>query len=342
MEVLYIPQLDEADATTATGGASRYKILKRTPEDGTVILADRAVTKVEAKTADAIRFVLPPLVKGAVRDFFVRLVVTADSLPEVTFAAPAGETVSFEDVDSDVLACRVGVNVFAFTETDEGVFFVNRKTVDVEVAVEFDACGGKCETASGKYVLGATYGTLPTPILDGHSFLGWFTEEEGGVEVAATDVAKTGVTTLFAHWEVYVDPFVDAICAARNITFFSSGDAAWTVDAENSHSDGGAARSGAISDSQSTVLKASLDGAGTLSFWWKASSETSYDRLRVLLDGAEQASVSGTDGDWAQVEVSVAGTGVHVVQWVYSKDGSVAKGEDCGWVDDVVWTPSEG
>lgn len=341
MEVLYIPQLDEAE-TAATGGSPRYRILKRVPEDGTVILADRAVTKVEAKTADAIRFVLPPLVRGAVRDFFVRLVVTADELPEVTFAAPAGETASFEDVDSDVLACRIGVNVFAFTETDEGVFFVNRKSVDVMQEVAFDACGGTCATAEATYALGAAYGELPTPTLDGHAFLGWFTEEEGGVEVAATDTAKTGVSALFAHWEVYVDPFADAICAAGGLTFFTSGDAAWTVDATNCHSEGGAARSGAISDSQSTVLKASCEGAGTLAFWWKASSEGGYDTLRVLLDGEETAATSGTDGDWAQVTLAVAGGGVHEVRWEYSKDGSVAKGEDCGWVDDVAWTPAEG
>lgn len=91
MDILYIPQLD--DASSESG---RYRILKRTPEDGLVILTDRAVTRVEASEAFPLRFVFPPLVKGAVRDFFLRLVVTADEPPELTFAAPAGETLSFE------------------------------------------------------------------------------------------------------------------------------------------------------------------------------------------------------------------------------------------------------
>ena len=117
MEVLYIPQLD--DATSESG---RYRILKRTPQEGSVTLTDKAVTRIEVSTPDAIRFTFPPLVKGAVRDFFLRLVVTSDEPPELTFAAPAGETLSFEDADEDALTCEIGINVFAFTETDEAQF----------------------------------------------------------------------------------------------------------------------------------------------------------------------------------------------------------------------------
>ena len=123
MDVLYIPQLDEigsgGEGEGGGGTAARYRILRRVPEDGTVLLADRAVTRVEiANGAGPLRLVVPPEAKGAARDFFVRLVITADEVPEVTFAAPAGEAISFEDADEDVFKCEVGVNVFAFTETD--------------------------------------------------------------------------------------------------------------------------------------------------------------------------------------------------------------------------------
>ena len=33
------------------------------------------------------------------------------------------------------------------------------------------------------------------------------------------------------------------------------------------------------------------------------------------------------------------GEGTHTVEWRYEKDVSVSSGSDCGWVDDVVWTP---
>ena len=169
----------------------------------------------------------------------------------------------------------------------------------------------------------------------GHTFAGWFTEAEDGVKVEATDRCKTGVVKLYAHWEVYVDPFVDAICAARNLTFFSEGDSPWFVDGD------GAARSGPIGDNGSTSLTTTVQGAGTLSFRWRTSSEGSYDFLRVRVDGSEASSISGESG-WLDFSLPVSGTGSHTVEWAYTKDGSVSNGEDCGWIDDVVWTPAEG
>lgn len=334
MDVLYIPQLDEGDAGESPT-AGRYRLLKRVPEDGTVNLTDRAVTRVELAATDPLRLVVPPLVKGAVRDFFVRLVITADEIPEVTFAAPTGETISFEDVDEDVFKCEVGVNVFAFTETDQGIFIVNRKQVDIDQEVEFDPCGGDLDKTKYTFKLGAQYGTLPRPTMVGMVFQGWFTEAEGGVKVEATDRCKTGVTKLHAQWEVYVDPFVGAICPAKNLTFFSEGESPWFVDGD------GAARSGAIGDNGSTSLTTTVQGAGTLAFRWRTSSEGRYDCLRVRLDGTEASSISGESG-WLDFSLTVGGAGSHTVEWAYTKDGSVADGEDCGWIDDVVWTPEGG
>lgn len=341
MDVLYIPQLDEigsggeGEGGGGSGVAARYRLLKRVPEDGMVMLTDRAVTRVEIATGGGpLKLVAPPEVKGAVRDFFVRLVITSAEIPEVTFAAPTGETISFEDVDDDVFKCEVGVNVFAFTETDAGIFIVNRKMIDIDFEVEFDPCGGVLDNATQTFKLGAAYSTLPKPSMAGYTFLGWFTAAEDGVPVEATDRCKTGVTTLYAHWEVYVDPFVAAICEARNLTFFSDGDSPWFVD-------GDAARSGPIGDDGSTALTTTVQGKGTLSFRWRTSSEDNYDRLRVRLDGNEVASISG-ERDWEDVSIPVESEGSHTVEWKYTKDGSVGNGEDCGWIDGVVWTPAEG
>ena len=215
MDVLYIPQLDDTGSGgegEGGGAAARYRILRRVPEDGIVNLADRAITRIDiADGCAALKLVVPPEAKGTARDFLVRLVITADEIPEVTFAAPTGETISFEDVDEDVFKCEVGVNVFAFTETDQGIFIVNRKQVDIDQEVEFDPCGGDLDKTKYTFKLGAQYGTLPRPTMVGMVFQGWFTEAEGGVKVEATDRCKTGVTKLHAQWEVYVDPFVGAI-----------------------------------------------------------------------------------------------------------------------------------
>ena len=360
MDVLYIPQLDEGEGGGSDGTAGRYRLLRRVPEDGTVNLTDRAVTRVELTANDPLRLVVPPLVKGAVRDFFVRLVITADEITEVTFAAPTGETISFEDVDEDVFKCEAGVNVFAFTETDQGIFIVNRKQVDIDVEVEFDPCGNAPERSGGDlaegdreaarqgarelepftlvFKLGAPYGELPKPTMAGHTFLGWFTEPVGGIEVKATDRCKTGVPKLYAQWEVYVDPFVDYICPAKNLTFFSETAVPWRIDTGTYSTSPGSARSGVITDNGTTTLKTTVAGGGTLAFKWKVSSEQNYDKLNLYVDGSLVTSISGTT-NWATYTRTVTGAGSHTFEWRYTKDGSVSSGSDCGWIDDVVWTP---
>ena len=345
MDVLYIPQLDEigtggegegGGSGSGGGTVARYRILRRVPEDGTVVLTDRTVTRVDIATdGGSLRLVVPPEAKGTARDFFVRLVITADEIPEVTFAAPSGETISFEDVDDDVFKCETGVNVFAFTETDGGIFIVNRKQIDIDQEVEFDPCGGTLDETKHTFKLGAQYSTLPKPTMAGYTFVGWFTAAEDGVKVEATDRCKTGVTNLYAHWEAYVDPFVDAICAARNLTFFSEGESPWTVDGD------GAARSGAIGDNGATTLTTTVQGKGTLAFRWRTSSEGEYDWLRLRIDGDEVARISGWS-EWEDFSHVIDTQGSHTVEWRYDKDGSVSDGEDCGWIDDVVWTPAEG
>ena len=155
MDILYIPQLDEASGEETGAGASRYRLLRRMPETNRVLITDQSVTRVEVTTTDPLTLVLPPQVKGSVRDFFVRIVITADEVPEISFVAPAGETVSYEDVDEDVFKCEIGVNVFAFTETDAGIFIVNRKMVDIDWTVVFDPCGGVLNVSEKTFKLGA-------------------------------------------------------------------------------------------------------------------------------------------------------------------------------------------
>ena len=122
------------------------------------------------------------------------------------------------------------------------------------------------------------------------------------------------------------------------LTFGTDGDTPWFVQSEVSHSGGSAARSGTIDHGGETRLTTTVSGPGTLSFWWKVSSERNYDKLFVSVDDVERADISG-EQDWARKTVSVTGGGSHTVVWTYRKDGSVSGGSDCGWVDQVVWTP---
>lgn len=314
---------------------SGYPLVKAVVTDGAVGLQDRSVTRVELKNSDPVRINFPPRVEGVARDFLLRLVITADSVPEVTFAVPAGETFSFEESDDNTFSCAVGVNVFAFTETDDGLFVVNRKVVSIAQTVFFDANGGTVETPAKDYILGAKYGSLPVPARTGYTFLRWVTED--GVEVEATDTAKTSVTRLVAEWETYIDKYAPAIGPDSGLVFTTDGDAQWTLDADSER--GEVARSGAVGDNQRSSLRTSFAGEGTLSFWWRTSSEQGYDKAIILVDGVQRLAFSG-EQPWSEHHISVRGVGPHEAEWRYQKDGSVTRGSDCFWLDDVSWEES--
>ena len=341
MEMVYIVNGNESGGggggSGGGGGASAgYPLVKAVVTDGAVGLQDRSVTRVELKTADAVRVNFPPKNEGVARDFILRLVITADSIPEVMFAVPTGETFSFEEGDEETFACLIGVNIFAFTETDEGLFVVNRKLVSIAQEISFDANGGEVETPIKDYLLGAKYGALPVPTRRGYTFIRWATED--GVEVAATDTVKTSVTRLVAEWEVYIDKFAPAILAEGALVFTTDGNAKWTL-ADDIDGHDTVARSGSIGDNQSSSLFTSATGAGTLSFSWRISSEANYDKCFLYVDGVQKAVIHG-DVAWATASVAVAGNGGHSIEWRYKKDGSVSRGSDCVWLDDVSWRAS--
>ena len=131
--------------------------------------------------------------------------------------------------------------------------------------------------------------------------------------------------------------------------FTMEGDVGWTQVEDVSHEDGYALRSGGnIDDSQESVICTIVQGAGTISFWCKVSSEVykgrvcdgfmfSVDGLDVIMDG-----LIGGEIDWTNLTFAVDGDGVHTLRWRYVKDDRYSDGADCAWLDEVTWTPADG
>ena len=128
----------------------------------------------------------------------------------------------------------------------------------------------------------------------------------------------------------------------------TGGDAGWTPVDDVTAVDGHSARSGAISLEESTWMAMSVSGAGTLTFSWKADCEKdprnrySYDYGAFEVDGVVTNRIDGTTV-WQTVTVGVADDGTHTFRWTYSKDDydeDSYNGDDCVWIDNVVWTPS--
>jgi hypothetical protein len=84
------------------------------------------------------------------------------------------------------------------------------------------------------------------------------------------------------------------------------------------------------------VLGLRLNGAGTLSFDWRASCEERYDAVRLEVDGSSVRVLSGETA-WTNVCIEL-GLGDHDIRWVYKKGRSGSAGEDAVWVDNVTWT----
>ncbi len=67
--------------------------------------------------------------------------------------------------------------------------------------VTFDANGGSVSQGSQTVYYMTPYGSLPTPSRSGYTFLGWFTDPNGGTRITADSMVTTTVNqTLFAHW----------------------------------------------------------------------------------------------------------------------------------------------
>lgn len=116
------------------------------------------------------------------------------------------------------------------------------------------------------------------------------------------------------------------------LAWSTRGDMPWFAQAGAAR-DGLAAQSGFIGDKQVSVLETFVAGPGTVSFWWRVSSEQDYDILSFWLDEKRLARISG-EADWSRLETAVP-AGMHVLHWEYSKDVDNKEGLDAGWVDRV-------
>ena len=123
------------------------------------------------------------------------------------------------------------------------------------------------------------------------------------------------------------------------LSWSTGGNANWFGEVNTYYYDHDAAQSGDIGNSQNTWIKTTVNGPGTIKFYWKVSSEQNYDYLRFYIDGSQKAKISGNVG-WQQKTYTV-GSGSHELMWKYTKDGSVSSGDDCGWIDKVEWIPEQ-
>ena len=91
-----------------------------------------------------------------------------------------------------------------------------------------------------------------------------------------------------------------------------------------------ALQSGATPDLGQSWVEVPVTGPALLSFWWRVSSETNQDFLRLLVDGVERGNLSG-EAPWQMITLQLS-AGEHLLHWVYAKDAAGKAGQDAGWL----------
>ena len=140
--------------------------------------------------------------------------------------------------------------------------------------------------------------------------------------------------------ELFGDAFSSLAASLDNpqrLIFATGGDSPWFSQTSTILTNGSAAQSGKIGNSQTSWIDATVTGPGSLSFAWKVSSESSYDYLSFSMDGTWQNEISG-EVNWAASSYYIPG-GIHTLRWNYSKDESYSDGQDAAWLDQVIFTP---
>ena len=123
------------------------------------------------------------------------------------------------------------------------------------------------------------------------------------------------------------------------LTWSTGGDGefpGWVGQKSTSISGGDAAQSLNRQPNTATWLRTTVTGPGTVSFYWKVSSEANFDFLTFSIDGVPKDRISG-EKDWQKKSFLVP-AGRHILEWRYAKDGSQSVGLDCGWLDAVYYT----
>jgi len=118
-----------------------------------------------------------------------------------------------------------------------------------------------------------------------------------------------------------------------NMNWVNNSSIPWTIATNTPYEGNYCARSGNIGNNGTTALRITDTATvnDTISFYYKVSSEATYDKLTFQIDGQTKGEWSGNSG-WCRAAYPVT-IGVHTYKWTYSKDYYETSGQDCAYID---------
>ena len=111
---------------------------------------------------------------------------------------------------------------------------------------------------------------------------------------------------------------------------------AWTFDTNDPYEGQYCLKSGSIGNNGETsvVLTYEVAENDSIAFYYKVSSEFSWDKLYFYIDNQAKDEWSGSIS-WTRAQYAVT-AGTHTFKWKYAKDSSQTGGSDCCWIDFVI------
>ena len=111
----------------------------------------------------------------------------------------------------------------------------------------------------------------------------------------------------------------------------------WYVDSNETYEGNYSMRSGNIGDDSNTQISITLEtfSEQVLSFHYKVSSEENWDYFYFYIDGEQKIAATGETG-WMLAEYLIS-EGTHTYKWIYQKDFMSEDGNDCVWIDNIVF-----
>ncbi len=131
-----------------------------------------------------------------------------------------------------------------------------------------------------------------------------------------------------------------------NLSWVLNGPAKWHLVNDEVYEGKYALKSGNVLSYEETMLSLELDilAKGEISFFKKVSCEdkddlgNSTDYLTFIIDDNEVGRWEGDD-NWSKVTY-VVDNGNHSFNWKYTKNNDISEGEDCAWIDFIVFPPT--
>jgi len=207
----------------------------------------------------------------------------------------------------------------------------NSNAVDATLVINNDYMQIVCDpTVTLESIEGDGTATVEYTIYVGGAPTGFAAEYTLDVESGAYTATKDFVSKIGLNVEDFESGELDPDLWTNSASY------PWTFSTENPYEGIYCLKSGSIGNNATTDISLLYESAeaDSISFYYRVSSESGYDKMSFYINNVKKGEWSGEVG-WTKAQYAVT-AGRHIFKWQYKKDYSSTGGSDCCWIDYVI------